>query len=178
MNMTTATNTNAAASVLLLTHTPKAELSNPVKSTRTRTTKREIGIGYNVEERQARLVSVTKSILKMAEKGEQITVPTLQARLKLALRPQFLSGAIKVETFAADLNSILKVLGITKTDKVVETGKRGRKPVVYEFKAESLSAKGQEITAAIAEENAKAAERAAAKVAAKAAKAATKANKK
>ena len=51
-----------------------------MKSTRTRTTKREIGIGYNVEERQARLVSVTKSILKMAEKGEQITVPTLQAR--------------------------------------------------------------------------------------------------
>ena len=149
--------------------TQEPSTSTTVKAARTRTTKREIGIGYNVEERQARLVSVTKSILKMAEKGEQITVPTLQARLKLALRPQFLSGAIKVETFAADLNSILKVLGITKTDKVVETGKRGRKPVVYEFKAEALTAKGQEITAAIEAENAKAAERAAAK-AAKAAK--------
>ena len=55
MNMTTATNTNAAASVLLLTHTPKAELSNPVKSTRTRTTKREIGIGYNVDKVKAAL---------------------------------------------------------------------------------------------------------------------------
>ncbi len=149
--------------------TQEPSTSTTVKAARTRTTKREIGIGYNVEERQARLVSVTKSILKMVEKGEQITVPTLQARLKLALRPQFLSGAIKVETFAADLNSILKVLGITKTDKVVETGKRGRKPVVYEFKAEALTAKGQEITAAIEAENAKAAERAAAK-AAKAAK--------
>jgi hypothetical protein len=173
MNMTTATNT-ATASALLLTHTPKAELSNPVKATRTRTTKREIGIGYNVKERQARLVSVTKSILKMVEKGEQITVPTLQARLKLALRPQFLSGAIKVETFAADLNSALKALGITKTDKVVETGKRGRKPVIYAFNADALTAKGQEITKAIAEENEKAAERAAAKVAAKIAKAAAK----
>lgn len=141
------------------------EQSTAIKATRTRTTKREIGIGYNVKERKARIVSVTKSILKMAEKGEEITVPALQARLKLALRPQFQSGAIKAETFAADLNSIIKMLGMTKTDKLAETGKRGRKAVVYEFKVESLSAKGQEITNAIAEENAKAAERAAAKAA-------------
>ena len=166
MNMTIANNT-AAASVLLLTHTPKAELSNPVKATRTRTTKREIGLSYNVKERQARLVSLVKTIKKMTANGEEITVPVLEGRLKLALRSQFLSGAIKAETFAADLNSALKALGITKTDKVVETGKRGRKPVVYAFNVEGLTAKGKEINEAIEAEQAKAAERAAAKAAKK-----------
>ncbi len=131
-----------------------------VKPVRTRTNKRTETVKYDTKARQVRITSVIKAIKKMAESGEQITVPTIAARLKLALKAQFKSGAIKPETFTADLNSIVKSLGLEKIGLVEDTNKRGRKPIIYAFNPSSLSPKAMEINNAIDEENAKAKARA------------------
>jgi len=148
---------------MLLTHKPEVtssavvtQVADAVSAKPAKATKAKKA--YHKGARQARMKATLKTIIKMSsqEGGEEITIATLGARLKLALLAQIKKGELKESSIKADLNAAIKEMGgLVELRREKADGARGRPFVVYAFDASTLTAKGLQLRAAIEEEQTK-----------------------
>ncbi|HHP5493120.1 TPA: hypothetical protein ACSCYS_003519 [Aeromonas veronii] len=105
-------------------------------------------VPYNPKARNRRMRSILLTIVEMAGDNTEITVNKIKARMEEELLPQIKSGALKVESIGADINTAMKIMG-GMVELRRDPSPRGRPYAVYAFDASMLTERGKEIHSAI-----------------------------